>query len=219
MFRGLLVLLATLSGCTESATLSAPTSSDATTATADVAPSCELAQEVVVRGNQRIEAFGDTPNALLGPATGSFDGTLAPASGGPVDMVLVIDASLGEYRFTDATWSGSADDPEAGSCRPRLEVDFAATAQAEGWLDATFSSELVYDAGGASFESPVPLAAVEGSVAEDYEGATNTADLCFNATFEPEAARWTGWLAWRATDTGPEDNLAASFELDRAPTR
>ena len=174
---------------------------------------CARSDEEVVAGNRVLAALGDTPNALLRPVAGRFVGDLE-ASGVTLPMTLVVDAGLGEFRFTDATWTGEPSDPEAAGCLPVLQVDFAATAVADGWLDTSFSAALMFDENGARFETPVPVDQVEGSV-NSGASADDATDLCFNAAFDLDVALWNGWVAWRDGETGSGDELAAEFTVVR----
>lgn len=207
--------LVLIAGCAqESYSLEhAPTA--ASTAPEDAAADtlCILADPVVVPGDAVLPELGDAPDVLVDRATGRFHGTLV-ADGAPIPMTLVIDAGLGEPRYTQATWEGDPADPAAADCTSRLEVDFAATAEADGWLDTSFSSALVFTAQAVRFESPVPVAQVEGSVSSDLNADTAT-DLCFNAEYYSAGAYWDGWLAWRTGETGPGEEIAAEFMVER----
>lgn len=202
-------------GCAQETYSLGPASPSAATFESGPTPqtSCVLADGAVVAGDTALHGMAETPEVLVERASGQFHGSLV-ADGAAIPMVLVIDASLGEFRYTEATWEGDPSDPAAAACHSWLDVDFAASAEAEGWLNTSFSSILVFSGDTARFESPVPLDQLDGTVNADTDAASAT-DLFFSAQYTSAGAWWEGSLAWRTGDTGMGDEIAAEFMVER----
>ncbi len=214
-----LIAVALITGCAEDTySLDAPTSTASTVESVPVTqPPCVLSEGAVVAGDVTLPGMDAPPEVLVDRASGEFYGNLV-ADGTSIPMVLLVDASLGEYRYTEATWEGDPADPAAATCQSWLEVDFAASADADGWLNTSFSSILVFTGDSARFESPVPLDQVEGTVNTDTDASAAT-DLCFIAEYTSAGAYWDGSLAWRHGETGMGDEIAAEFVVERVDTQ